>query len=428
MMMEHRMVDRTKPTSPRLAKLHVALLAGTRAALSTFWQTIAQQGTPLIEPLPDDPAHILLTLLWRATEPVTTVAIIGYLADAIDGVAVGSNHMRCLLDTDVWYKTYRVRKDLRTMYQLAPNDPLIPDAAPQDWAARRANWRPDPFNPRTFSLAPPDHDPTRPMQVWSLIELPDAPPQAWIVPHPGLQSGAVVVEYFHSHILGNDRRLWVYTPPAFQTIGAPAGLLLVFDGWSYRHVVPTPTILDNLYAAKQIPPIVAILIDHPDEQTRTTELACSSAFTAFLADELVPWLQQKYNLSHQPDQVIVAGSSYGGLAASFAALSRPEVFGKVLAQSASLAWSPENDPEAEWIARQVALRPLLPIQWYLEVGLLEYAPDVPYTPLVANRHLRTVLEARGYRVQYREFTGGHEYVCWRSTFADGLIALTGRTS
>ena len=422
------MVDSTKPTSPRLAKLYDALVAGTRAALQGFWQTIAEQGTPLIESLPDDTAHILLTLLWRATEPVATVAIIGYLADAIDGVAVGSNHMCCLLDTDLWYKTYRVRKDLRTMYQLAPNDPLIPDAAPQDWAARRANWRPDPFNPRTFTLPPHDRDPARPMQVWSLIELPDAPPQPWIVPQPSIPSGAVAVAYFYSHILGNERRLWVYSPPTVHTIDASAGLLLVFDGWIYRSVVPTPTILDNLYAANQTSPLVAVLIDHPDDQTRNIELACSPSFTAFLADELVPWLRQHYHLSHDPAQMIVAGSSYGGLAASFAALSRPDVFGKVLAQSGSFAWSPADDPEAEWVARRVALGPLLPIEWYLEVGLLEYAPDVPYTPLVANRHLRTVLQARGYQVRYREFTGGHEYLTWRGTFADGLIALAGRRS
>lgn len=371
---------------------------------------------------------MLLTLLWRATEPISTVAIIGYLADASDGVAVGSNHMRCLLDTDLWYKTYRVRKDLRTQYQLAPNDPLIPDAAPQDWAARRANWRSDPFNPRTFTLSPPDHDPDRPMRIWSIIELSDAPPQPWIVPQPSIPAGTVTLASFHSDILGQNRRLWIYTPPTVYTSDVPLAVLLVFDGAIYRSVVPTPTILDNLAAAKQTPPLVAVLLDHPDDQTRTIELACSRAFTAFLADELVPWLQHHYPLSRDPAQVIVAGSSYGGLAASFAALSRPDVFGKVLAQSASFAWSPADDPEAEWIARQVASGPLLPIEWYLEVGLLEYAPDVPYTPLVANRHVRSVLQARGYRVHYHEFTGGHEYLCWRGTFAEGLIALAGTRS
>jgi enterochelin esterase-like enzyme len=43
-----------------------------------------------------------------------------------------------------------------------------------------------------------------------------------------------------------------------------------------------------------------------------------------------------------------------------------------------------------------------------------------YEPLLSH-----VLRAKGYVVHYREFRGGHEYVNWRSTFADELIALTG---
>jgi enterochelin esterase-like enzyme len=45
--------------------------------------------------------------------------------------------------------------------------------------------------------------------------------------------------------------------------------------------------------------------------------------------------------------------------------------------------------------------------------------------VIANRHLRDVLLARGHPVTYVEFDGGHDFVCWQGALADGLIALAG---
>jgi len=47
--------------------------------------------------------------------------------------------------------------------------------------------------------------------------------------------------------------------------------------------------------------------------------------------------------------------------------------------------------------------------------------------LETTRHMRDVLRAKGYEVHYQEFAGGHEYLNWRGTLADGLIALIGKT-
>ena len=40
--------------------------------------------------------------------------------------------------------------------------------------------------------------------------------------------------------------------------------------------------------------------------------------------------------------------------------------------------------------------------------------------------MRDVLLAKGYEFNYQQFVGGHDYLSWRGTFADGLLALIGR--
>jgi enterochelin esterase family protein len=45
--------------------------------------------------------------------------------------------------------------------------------------------------------------------------------------------------------------------------------------------------------------------------------------------------------------------------------------------------------------------------------------------LLTTRNLRDVLRAKGYEVHFQEFAGGHGYLSWRGTLADGLIALLG---
>lgn len=58
------------------------------------------------------------------------------------------------------------------------------------------------------------------------------------------------------------------------------------------------------------------------------------------------------------------------------------------------------------------------------MGLLDDPRDVPHpTLLCANRHLRTVLQAKGYDVHCTEFNGGHQHLNWQRTLSDDLIAL-----
>jgi len=253
-------------------------------------------------------------------------------------------------------------------------------------------------------------------------------PQFWLTPRPGVAAGKVELYRRRSTTLQNERSVWVYTPPGYSRSGTPTSLLVLLDGGTYLQHIPTPTILDNLLAEGRIPPLIAILVDSLDGATRDVELPCHQPFVEFLTAELLPWAHAGYHVTADPAQTIIGGSSYGALAATFAAFIHPDRFGKVLAQSGSFWWRPPGDVEHEWLARQFVEHDPLPIELYLDVGRLEARARIRPNQLIANRHMRDILRAKGYRVHYAEHDGKHDYAAWRNSFANGLQALVSGSS
>jgi enterochelin esterase family protein len=210
-------------------------------------------------------------------------------------------------------------------------------------------------------------------------------------------------------------------------------LLIILDGRFFNFAIQAPLIIDHLLADGHIPPFVAAMVDHPGNTwqesmaIREKELSCHPPFPKFLAQELVPWLRQNYHLTTDPMQTLLVGSSVGGLAAAFTALQNPDTFGNVIALSGSFWWRPNDEAEWEWLTRQFAYRPLAPLRFYIEVGLLESTPTTSGFPgqVLSNRHLRNILQAKGYEVHYDEQMHGHDSMPWQSAFAEGLIALKG---
>jgi enterochelin esterase-like enzyme len=397
--------------------------AGDANAVEDFWREMTIAGTPLIEPLPDRDDFALVTIVWRADEETTHVAFYGELLRGMGWNGWEDALLFRLPQTNIFYRTYRVRTDTRFVYWIAPNHPLHHMRDVQDWEAYHAHWQLDPLNPRVFV-----QDLDR-----SYVEMPAAPPQPWFQPRPGIPTGQVEQIPWHSTLLNNDRSLWIYTPPGYQASNRPLPLLFLFDGDIYTSHIPAPTICDNLIAAGQIPPLVIVMLDSP---CREQELYCNEEFVTFLVEELYPWARQTYRVTADPRQTVVGGASAGGVTAAFVGLRHHAIFGNVLSQSgafgwsraakAAPAWSYEIPPPDSWLIEQFAITERLSLRFYLEAGLLEDQRDAPYTTILrANRHMRDVLWAKGYWLHYKEYCGGHQYINWRGTLPEGLTALLG---
>jgi enterochelin esterase-like enzyme len=412
-----KIVREERYQSPRLKALRNDLAAGNRGALDQFWQYIKREGTPLVEPSAGDDKNFLVTFLWRATFETYDVLVWWSPYSLEHPEDYTMNRME---DTDLWYKTLRLPKGARFLYQLSPNDTL--SRAPN--AQRYATAQADPLNPRR---QPDDPNLTK-YEAYSIAELPGAPPQPWIDPRPNVSPGRVEQQRFKSAILANEREIFIYTPAGYKTGGSPYGVLVLFDGETYRNDVPAPTILDNLIAARKIGPLVAVLIGNVSSEARQRELNCNPKFVEFLRKELMPWVSEHYHVTHDPRRIVIGGLSSGGLAAAYVALEYPQMFGKVLVQSGAFWWSPKHDEgeEPNWLALQYVTAPRANQKFFIEAGTFEN--DVSGTGgqiLEESRHLRDVLLAKGYEVHYREFVGGHDRLTWRGSLADGLLALLG---
>lgn len=353
--------------------------------------------TPLIEPAPT-PGKYLVTFLWRArSADERAVVLINTLTDRDRHAGdIGGHVMRAEPGTDVLRLTYELDGDLRAGYQILPCAE-IPGTDRDSWLRVMRTAVPDPGNP--FRV--PGQYGRNPS---SLLELPGAVAQPYRARRPGVPEGRIHL----AQVAG--RRIWVYTPPGHGAGPHPVAVLLDGDVWAGQ-IAPT---LDNLIAEGRIPPMVALLPDAVDRETRLRELACHEPFVRHLAEEVLPWAGGEYGVTRDPALTVVAGQSFGGLTASYAAFTAPWRFGNVLSQSGSYWWSDE-DPER--LTRRYSRAPRLPVRFHVEVGAAEW--------MLTDENHRFVqtLSAKGYDVTFTEYNGGHDPACWLGGLADGLVRL-----
>jgi enterochelin esterase family protein len=392
--------------SPRLLEVWRAVRAKDAAAIAKFWSELKGKA-PIVEPYPGEPRDVLVTFVMRATAPY--VGMLG-------GPDFREKPLVRLEGSDLWYLSARMPADSRFDYSF-----IVDDGPPPYRLPYRKDRGPDP------RFAKRQNDPNNPLARFgqSRVELPGAPPQPWIVAKPEVPKGKLAELKLKSAQLEETRRVGIYTPPGFEP-KRRYPLLIVFDGEVYGldsfTLIPVPTILDNLIAAKKIPPIVAALV--ANQGTRGRDLRGSAPFSAFIAKELVPKLRAEYRAGLSPAETIVAGSSFGGLCSAYTAFHHSDVIGNVLSQSGAYqyvlgALDSDLSPfvDGGWLIRDYAAVPRRPIRFYLDAGLFE--ADL----LEINRRMRDVLVAKGYPLTYVEFSGGHDFGTWRGTIADGLIAL-----
>src|SRR5215471_4478508 len=153
---------------------------------------------------------------------------------------------------------------------------------------------------------------------------------------------------------GTQHTYWVYVPEQYDP-SVPASLMVFQDGQAFKDEngdLRAQNVMDNLIYRREIPVMIGVFINpgrRPDQTEPSPQAGWGDGFTnrgeeyntpddkypRVITEELMPVLYKEYNISRDPEQHGIGGSSSGAIAAFMVAWERPNEFRKVLSNVGS---------------------------------------------------------------------------------------------
>lgn len=220
---------------------------------------------------------------------------------------------------------------------------------------------------------------------------------------PTSPSGRVSEALVDSRVIGQARRVIVYTPPGYKSDGNYP-VAVFHDGDLVVNTGQAPRVIDWLIAHNAIRPIVAVFVD---PRSRADDFKKGAPMRSFVTGELLQWLGQNYSVTTNADERAIIGLSAGARGALDAA-SSSTAFGKL-----GLLIPALGEPDIDAVP-QASVRKL-------RVSIIAATYDA--LNLSAARSAQLVLADRGHKVDFKEVPEGHTTSTWRNHLRDVLIAL-----
>jgi enterochelin esterase family protein len=279
-------------------------------------------------------------------------------------------------------------------------------------------------------------DPTNPeikynlFATENLVYVPGAKSLPWEindVPH-----GVLHRHHYRSAIIGEERDVWVYTPPGYDAASAQKlPVLYLLHGFSdaedaWVTMGRAHVILDNLIAQGAAKPMLIVmprgygnrevvaggwaLLRTPDWQK--TWQASNAKFGESLFNEIIPLVERNYNVGAEGSARAIAGLSMGGTQSLLIGLGSPERFAWIASFSAG---GMPDDYEQRFSGINDRLRDRLKLLWIgcgSDDGLISN-----------NRKFSAWLKFQGVVHTWEETPGRHNFLVWRRYLAHVMPLL-----
>ena len=272
---------------------------------------------------------------------------------------------------------------------------------------------------------------------------------------PNAGHGVISQACAHSAALDGPIDYWIYLPAGYQRSPCPTLYLLHGRGASAAEWVQLTADLDRLIAARDMPPVIAVMPDAPwaqrgswyvDSEYTGDDFPGRPIETALTRD-LVAHVDSTYRTVNDRRARTVGGYSMGGAGALRYALAHQDLFAAALVLSPA-AYNPlppldsstraygafgagarrfvdDRYRQLNYPALLERVDPRLPVHVFLAVGDKEYVNPDPAdarhdlafeAAVIYNMLIRTA----GITADWRVLGGGHGWDVWRPAFVEGV--------
>lgn len=214
-----------------------------------------------------------------------------------------------------------------------------------------------------------------------------------------------------------ERHLRIFLPPGYnELLSYP--VVYCQDGEDFFNFGRVATSATKLILDEGLEPFIIVGVD-VDKRHRTEEYAPDgsrhAAYLRFFAEELLPFVEERYPVRKEPEERLLAGDSLGATVSVHLALEYPQLFTRVMSMSGAF-----------YASSQALMNHHYDLEWlniYMIVGLQETAYETDrgvYDFVALNRNAKALLEHKGARIFYEEKDGKHQWGFWQKEIPAAL--------
>ncbi|MBN1967620.1 MAG: SBBP repeat-containing protein [Anaerolineae bacterium] len=270
------------------------------------------------------------------------------------------------------------------------------------------------------------------------------------------EGSSVRQEAFYSDVLGREMQYTVYLPAGYEAteMRYPVLYLLHGRGDSMEAWLTVRGVFDDLIAAGDLPPFIAIMPDAPSLERAgyyvDSEFTAGEAFEMAFMQELIPHVDATYRTLTARESRVVGGYSMGGYGALRYALAYPELFVGALVLSPAVytplppadsstrefgafgrgdrLFDPDRYAALNYPALLESFAPPGLLHLFIAVGDDEWKNPDPADALhdldmEAHLLFNRVSRAGGIAAEFRVYDGGHDWDVWQRGFIEGMTVL-----